>query len=245
MEHLAELRSRVIRACMAVACGFACCLIVSKHLLGLVEAPVIRALPEGSTLVFTNLPDPFFMYIKVSFAAGVFVCVPYVLYQAWLFLRSFVRSQDRSLTAPLITFGTLLFYLGAVFCYFIVFPAAFAFFIGFQSAELEPMLAITEYVSLFLTLILAFGLAFETPLVIVLVGLAGVRNSSQIKKFRRYFIVLAFVIAALLTPTPDPLNQSLMALPMILLFEIGVRVLAHLEKTRRPPEEDEAVGRAA
>jgi len=139
--------------------------------------------------------------------------------------------------------ATLLFYLGAAFAYFLVFPAAFKFFLGWQSEVLKPMIAIREYVSLVVLLMAAFGAVFETPIVIVFLGLLGIFNSGHLKKGRRYFIVLAFIIAAILTPTPDVINQTLMAVPMLLFYEVGIQVLVLFEKKRereRKREEAEA-----
>lgn len=225
-----ELRSRLIRSSIAIIIGFAGCLAVSDRIYALLAAPVLRALPRGSSLVFTNLSDPFFVHLRTSFVASILLVLPYICYQLLLFVNRSLLARDRSLAGfPIVLAATLLFYAGAVFCYFLVFPAAFSFFLSFESTALTPMLEVSDYVSLFMTLLLAFGLAFETPIAIVILGMIGVVNSTQLKKARRYFIVLAFIIAAILTPTPDPINQSLMAIPMILLFEAGLRSLRYIE----------------
>jgi sec-independent protein translocase protein TatC len=230
LSHLEDLRYRLLRSSIAIGIGFGGCLTVSDRIYALLAAPVLRVLPEGSSLIFTNLSDPFFVQLKTSFVGGVLLVLPYICYQLWLFVnRSLLARTGRLIGFRTLLAATLLFYAGAIFCYFVVFPAAFSFFLSFESTELRPMLELKDYVSLFMTLLLAFGLAFETPVVIVVLGLLGLVNSTRLRRARRYFIVLSFVIAAILTPTPDPVNQCLMAFPMIILFEAGLRSLVHLE----------------
>ncbi len=232
LEHLEELRSRLIRAVIAITAMFLVCLIFAERVFSLLAAPITRLLPKDSSLVFTGLPDPFFIYLKVSFIMGIFIALPYVLYQLWQFVSPGLYERERKMAVPFISLATLLFYTGALFAYFIVFPAAFNFFLSYQTPELKAMISIREYVSLVLVLMLAFGAVFETPIVIVFLGLLGIFDSAQLKRGRRYFVVLAFIIGAILTPTPDVVNQSLMAIPMLLLYEVGIRILAYLEKRR-------------
>lgn len=244
-EHLEELRQRLIRAVVAVIIAFAGCLLVQERLFNLLAGPIVKLLPGDSTLVFTSLPEPFFMYLKAAFVSAVFISLPYVIYQIWLFVRPGLYENERKLALPFIMVATLLFYAGGAFAYFLVFPAAFKFFLGFQTDILKPMLSIKEYFSLVMTLTLAFGAIFETPVIIVFLGLLGVVQSSTLRKGRRYFVVLAFVIGAILTPTPDVINQSLMAIPMMLFYEVGIRVLMIFEKRReRSQLEEEAMDNA-
>jgi sec-independent protein translocase protein TatC len=239
IEHLEELRKRLLRAVLAIVVGFGVCFVFKERLFDIIAGPVIKLLPQGSTLVFTGLPDPFFMYLKTAFVAGVFLVLPFVIYQMWLFVRPGLYERERKLAFPFIFFGVLLFYTGGAFAYFLVFPAAFKFFLGFQTEALKPMLSIRDYVSLVMILMLAFGAVFETPIVIVLLGLLGVVHSDMLRKGRRYFIVLAFIIGAILTPTPDIVNQSLMAIPMLLFYEVGILILSVFEKKRAREEEVE------
>jgi sec-independent protein translocase protein TatC len=241
LEHLEELRSRLIRAVLAIFVAFLLCLVFAERVFSLLAAPIARLLPHGSTLIFTALQDPFFIYLKVSFIAGIFVALPYVLYQLWKFVSPGLYDRERKMAVPFITLATLLFYTGALFAYFIVFPAAFKFFLSYQTPELKAMLSIREYVSLVMALMLAFGAVFETPIVIVFLGLLGIFNSGQLKRGRRYFVVIAFVIGAVLTPTPDVINQTLMAVPMLLLYEIGIWLLVYLEKKRLREVENESL----
>ncbi len=241
LEHLEELRSRLIRAAIAIGIGFGVCIAFGERVFSIFAAPITKLLPKNSSLVFTSLPDPFFVYLKVAFITGIFLALPYVLYQVWLFVRPGLLEKEKKLAAPFIVVSTLLFYLGAVFAYFIVFPAAFQFFLSYETAELKPMISIKDYVSLVMLLMLAFGVIFETPIVIVVLGLLGIVDSSLLKKGRRYFIVLAFIIAAILTPTPDVINQTLMAIPLIIFYELGIYLLRVIEKKR---ERDEALREA-
>ncbi|MGB9616369.1 MAG: twin-arginine translocase subunit TatC [Desulfomonilaceae bacterium] len=241
LEHLEELRSRLIRAAIAIGIGFGVCIAFGERVFSIFAAPITKLLPKNSSLVFTSLPDPFFVYLKVAFITGIFLALPYVLYQVWLFVRPGLLEKEKKLAVPFIVVSTLLFYLGAVFAYFIVFPAAFQFFLSYETAELKPMISIKDYVSLVMLLMLAFGVIFETPIVIVVLGLLGIVDSSLLKKGRRYFIVLAFIIAAILTPTPDVINQTLMAIPLIIFYELGIYLLRVIEKKR---ERDEALREA-
>jgi sec-independent protein translocase protein TatC len=241
-EHLEELRQRLIRAVVAILIGFGGCLVVQERLFNLLAGPVIKLLPQDSSLIFTSLPEPFFIYLKVAFVGGVFLALPYVIYQLWLFVRPGLYLRERKLALPFVVVATLLFYAGGAFAYFLVFPAAFKFFLGFQTETLKPMLSIKQYVSLVMLLMLAFGTIFETPVVIVFLGLLGVVHSTTLRKGRRYFVILAFIIGAILTPTPDVINQSLMAIPMLLFYEVGIRILVIFEKRREKEElEQEAL----
>jgi sec-independent protein translocase protein TatC len=239
LDHIGELRTRIIRAALSVFLVFVVSFVgFSQRLFDLVAGPLVKLLPEGSSMVFTGLPDPFFIQIKVCFIASIFVALPYVLYQLWAFIRPGLYPKERKLAVPTIFFACALFYIGALFCYLVVFPAAFKFFLSFETAELKPMIAIREYVSLIAVLMLAFGLVFETPVIVVFLGLLGLVETETLRKGRRYFVVIAFIVAAFLTPTPDPLNQSAMAIPMIILYEVGLRVLIILEKRRKAEDEE-------
>jgi sec-independent protein translocase protein TatC len=244
LDHLEELRKRLMRGVTAILIGFALCLYFSERLFHILAAPVKKLLPEGSSLVFTGLPDPFFIYLKVAFLAGLVLALPYVLYELWRFVHPGLHIHERKLAAPFVIAATALFYAGAAFAYFIVFPAAFGFFISYETPDLKPMIAIREYVSLVIMLMLAFGAVFETPIVIVFLGLLGIVSSGTLKKGRRYFIVIAFIIAAVLTPTPDMINQTLMAVPMLLFYEVGILLLTLIEKRRKAREEMEALEEA-
>ena len=236
IEHLEELRKRLIRAVTAIILGFAVCIVFQERLYQVMVGPIVNLLPKGSTLVFTRLQDPFFIYLKVAFVAAVFATLPYIIYQLWLFVKPGLYDRERKLAFPFIGVAVLLFYAGGAFAYFLVFPAAFKFFLGFQTESLKPMLSIKEYVSLVVLLMLAFGAVFETPIIILFLGMLGVVRSTTLRKGRRYFIVLAFIIGAALTP-PDVFTQCLMAIPVLLLYESGIWVLSAFEKRREREEQ--------
>ncbi len=237
--YLEELRTRLIRCSLAVVVGFCVCLGFSDRIFHVMARPIVKLLPNGSSLVYTNLPDPFFMYLKIAFVGGAFLAFTYVLYEVWTFIRPRLHPSERRLAAPILGLATFLFYAGMAFCYFLVFPATFQFFLSFETASLKPMIAIREYVSLIMVLMLGFGVAFETPIILLFLGLLGIVDSALLRKGRRYFLVIAFAVAAVLTPTPDPFNQTLMAVPMILLYELGIRILSFVEKRRHRLENEE------
>ncbi len=241
LDHLSELRSRLIHAVIAILIAFLGCLVFAERVFGILAAPITKLLPQGSSLIFTGLPDPFFIYLKVSFITGIFIALPYVLYQLWQFVSPGLYPKERKMAVPFISLATLLFYTGALFAYFVVFPAAFKFFLSYTGPDLKAMISIREYVSLVMVLMLAFGAVFETPIVIVFMGLLGIFDSGQLKRGRRYFVVIAFVIGAILTPTPDVINQTLMAVPMLLLYEVGIWILVYLEKRRHSEDENESL----
>jgi sec-independent protein translocase protein TatC len=233
-----ELRKRLLRAALAIILGFFCCLGFAYYILNFAIEPLKALLPEGTTLVFTKLPDPFFVWVKVSIVTGILLVLPYVLYQVWKFISPGLYKKERKTALPFVVVATALFYVGSAFAYFAVFPVVFGFFLGFQQTDLKPMIDIGPFISLIMKLMLAFGAIFETPIIIVFLGLLGVVDSAFLKKGRRYFVVLAFVAGAMLSP-PDVVSQILMAVPLLVLFETSIQVLAIIEKRRKAKEEAE------
>ncbi len=232
LEHLEELRQALVKALAGLLIVSIICAFFSSRLLQLISDPIIKILPKDSSLVFTGLPDPFFIYVKVVILAAVIITLPWIIYQLWRFIRPGLHEHEKKYAIPFIIAATVLFYAGAAFAYFLVFPAAFKFFLSWGSEDLKPMIAIREYISLVILLMLAFGAVFETPIVIVFLGLLGVVNSSILKTGRRYFVVFSFVIAAILTPTPDVINQTMMAVPLLLFYEVGIYILVLIERQR-------------
>lgn len=230
-DHLGELRQRLLRAAMVIV--VACCVsfLFSQRLYDFIAFPLLKLLPKDSALVFTGLPDAFFMLLKLSIAAGLYITLPYVLYELWKFIAPGLYSHERQYAVPFLAFGTCLFYAGGVFAYLVAFPVIFNFFLGFQTSELKPMLSVRDYVSLLLKLTLTFGAVFETPVVIVFLGLLRLLNSGMLRRGRRYFIVIAFIIGAILSP-PDVFSQVLMAIPLVALYEVSIPVLAAIERRR-------------
>lgn len=235
-EHLEELRQRLLRVTIAVVLGFVACLAFSEKIFLTIATPLMKLLPEGTSMIFIGLPNPFFMYLKVSFVTGLFIVIPYILYEMWKFVAPGLYAKERKMAVPFVIIATILFYAGALFAYFLVFPVVFKFFLQIAPKEIEPQIEIKEYISLVLKLVLAFGVVFETPVIIVFLGLLGIVNTQMLKKGRRYFIVLAFLIGAVLSP-PDVLSQIMMAGPLLVLFEISILVLGSIEKRRKKEEE--------
>ena len=239
MGHLEELRSCLLRATLAILAAFGVCIYFGEELFLFLSKPILKVLPTGSSIYYPRVQDPFFVYLKVAFITGIFIVIPYVIYQFWAFVRPGLYPKERKLAAPFVILATFLFYAGAAFAYFLVLPAAFNFFVSFTTTKLQPLINMREYVELVVLLLLAFAAVFETPIIIVFLGLLGLFRSDQLKRGRRYFVVIAFIIAAIVTPTPDPLNQTLMAVPMLLLYEVGIRFLIILEKRRAREAEAE------
>ena len=239
-EHLEELRSRLLRIVLAIVVGFGVSFYFRDALYHILSDPMRKLLPPGGKFIITNPPEYFFMTLKVAFVAGLLFTLPFIIYQLWLFITPGLYKKERKLAIPFVVVATALFYIGAVFAYFLVFPVVFKFFMQITPSDVLPMLSVNEYVSLVLKLMVAFGAVFETPIIIVFLGLLGIVNSSMLKRGRRYFVVLAFVIGAIFSP-PDVLSQIMMGLPLLVLFESSIHVLAAIEKRRKAQEEkDEA-----
>ncbi|MEZ0328268.1 MAG: twin-arginine translocase subunit TatC [Dissulfuribacterales bacterium] len=221
-EHLNELRQRIIRSLLALAAGFAVAYYFIDPIFDAVARPLKQVLPEGSSIIFTAYSEGFFAYLKLAFVCAIFLSSPIILYEIWAFIAPGLYSHEKRIVLPMVFVSSLCFIGGGVFGYFVVFPAAFGFFAGYSSSGLKLMPNITEYLSFAIHLLLAFGLAFELPVFMLLLGMMGVVRAEWLKKWRRYAILVAFVAAAILTPTPDVVNQILMAVPLILLYELGI-----------------------
>jgi sec-independent protein translocase protein TatC len=231
--HLAELRSRLIKSLLGVAAGCLAAWNLAEPVLGLVLKPVLKVLPEGQSLIFTGLQDAFLITLKVSLWAGVMLSAPWWLYQVWAFVAPALRPGEKKMAGPLaaLAFGLLL--AGAAFAYFLALPLAFRFFIGFSSEVLTPLLAVDRYCSLALSLILAFALAFQLPLALMFLERLGLIEAATLRRHRRYAILLAFVLAAVLTP-PDVVSQVLLAGALLLLYELSLLLM----KRQSPSGED-------
>lgn len=222
--HLEELRRRLIICCGAIAVGFLVCYGFKDQIFEFVAIPLIASLPnDNSWMIFTGVTEAFFTYLKVSFLAGVFLSLPVLFYQLWAFISPGLYSKERRMIAPFVIFSTLFFVTGACFGYFVVFPFGFKFLLGFATETIRPFPSVKEYLSFATKLLLAFGLVFELPLITFFLAKTGIITHQTLTKNRRYFIVLAFIGSAMLTP-PDVVTQLFMAGPLLLLFEISVVV---------------------
>ncbi len=237
--HLDELRKRLVRCSIAAVIGFLGCYAFAERLFNLLMAPLIKVLPPESTLIFTSLPEAFFTYLKVAFVAGLFAVSPYIFYQIWKFVAPGLYDSERRYFVPMAFFSALFFVSGALFGYFVVFPFGFKFFMGFATDFIRPMPTIREYLGFSLKLLIAFGVIFELPLFIFFLARLGMVTASGLRKKRKYAILCSFVVSALLTP-PDVVSQTLMAGPLIILYELGIWVAHFFGKKKKQPEEDEA-----
>ncbi len=238
-SHLEELRKRLVRILIAVGVGFAACYYFKDPLYRVITRPLMTVMPAGSHMVFTGLPEAFFVYMKIAFFASLFLTSPYIFYQLWRFIAPGLYPRERRYVVPFVLFSTVLFLAGIVFGYFIVLPPAFGFFISFTTDSLKPMISFREYLSFALKVLLAFGLSFELPVLIFFLAKLGIVSSRMLRKQRRYAIVLIFVTAALLTPSPDAVTQILMALPLLILYEGSIFLAKFVEKKKQVVQDEE------
>ena len=221
--HLAELRKRLSISLLAVIAMFLICFAFWQPLLGWMIAPLKAVLPEGSNVIFTGVQEPFFTAMKVAFFAGFVIALPVIFWQFWLFVAPGLYDNEKRLVIPFVGSATLMFLMGAAFCYYVVVPLAFAFLIGFGSALFTALPSIGEYVGFFTKILVGFGLSFEMPVIIFFFAKLGLVDDKMLKDFFRYAIVIIFTIAAILTP-PDILSQFLMAAPLTILYGISILV---------------------
>jgi sec-independent protein translocase protein TatC len=234
-EHLTELRKRIVRALLGIIAGMALVGIYSEKLYRLLMDPVLQALPpDQRALHYTSSLEPFFVYFKVAMYGGIFVAAPVVLHQLWQFIAPGLYKREKKIVVPFIFFGTLLFYGGAAFCYFLVMPYAFPALFAIAGADMRPILTMTEQLSLVLAMLLGFGIVFELPIIIAFLSMIGLVNASFLSKYRRHAIVVNVILAAVITPTGDPFNLALMAVPMIIFYEIGIILARILGKKPAP-----------
>lgn len=235
--HLEELRKRLIFILIAVGVGFCACYAIKDWLFTVITRPLAMVLPQKSFMVFTGLPEAFFIYMKISFFASLILTSPYTLYQIWQFISPGLYPREKRYVLPFVLSSSLLFIGGVLFGYFIVLPPAFKFFVSFSSDFLKPMLSLKEYLSLSLKFLLGFGLSFELPVLIFFTTKIGLTNAGMLSKYRRYAILIIFIVAAILTPSPDALTQTLMAVPLIFLYEFSI-IVARFAQKKRPETED-------
>lgn len=221
VAHLTELRDRLLRALLAVLVVFIGLFPFANEIYTFVSDPLRKLLPEGATMIATEVASPFLTPFKLTMVAAVFLAIPYVLYQAWSFIAPGMYKHEKRIAIPLLVSSILLFYLGAAFAYYLVFPLVFGFFTSVGPADIAMMTDINSYLDFVLTLFFAFGLAFEIPIAAVLLIWTGITTPEQLAAKRRYVIVGCFIIGMLLTP-PDIFSQSLLAIPMWMLFEVGI-----------------------
>lgn len=236
-SHLEEMRSRLMRVITVVGILFVACYFFKEKLFEVLTIPLVVAMPESSSMIFTGLPEAFFTYLKVAFFGAIFFASPYILYQVWKFISPGLYKSEKKHVFPFVFFSTIFFLGGSSFAYYVVFPFGFKFFLAFGTDFIKPMLSIKEYLSFSFKLLLAFGIIFELPIFMFFLSRIGLVNSKTLKTKRKYAILLIFVTAALFTP-PDVVTQVLMALPLMLLYEVSVWVVKLGEKKASKEEEE-------
>jgi len=254
--HLSELRKRIIISLIALLAGFLVSFNYSENIFDVLTLPLrseigfsmrypfITLVPtqiKNPTLVFLAPAEAFWMHLKVSFVAGLMIALPVILHQLWKFISPGLLAKERKYIAPFVVSATLLFLAGAAFCFLFVLPFAMGFLLTYKIGALTPMLSVGNYVDFCLKFILAFGTVFELPIVIVFLTRMGVVTPRTLAKNRKYAVLLAFVAGAILTPTPDAFNQTLMAVPIIILYEAGILVSRFFVRRKPTKEEGEEV----
>ena len=233
LSHLIELRDRLIRCLLVVGIAFVPAFIYSSDLYDLLARPVIAALPEGSKMIATGVITPFLIPVKIAVMAAFLAVLPYVLYQVWAFVAPGLYSHEKRLVLPLVVSSTVLFFVGMAFCYFFVFGAVFQFIHEMAPKSISVAPDIEAYFNFVLGMFLAFGIAFEIPVVVVVLAITGLVSVEQLREWRGYVIVGIFVVAAVVTP-PDVVSQLALALPMCLLYELGILVSLFVRRKSEP-----------
>lgn len=237
IEHLVELRSRLMRAVIAILVIFLALYAFSNDIYQFVADPLMALLPEGSSMIATEVASPFLAPFKLTLVVAVFIAMPFVLHQAWAFVAPGLYENEKALALPLLASSVVLFYLGAAFAYYVVFPLLFAFFTQAGPENVTVMTDINQYLNFVLKLFFAFGIAFEIPIATFLLILSGAASVASLSAKRPYILLGCFVIGMLMTP-PDVVSQSLLAVPMYLLYEVGL-LAGRLVKKRRQPDDGE------
>lgn len=228
-SHLLELRTRLIKAILALAVVLAALVPFANRLYAWLAAPLVSRLPEGAHLIATEVASPFITPLKLAFYAALFISMPVILYQLWAFVSPGLYKHEKRLARPLLIATLILFYIGCAFAYFLVLPAAFRFLTAVTPQGVEMMTDITHYLDFVMLMFFAFGLCFEVPVAVVVLAAVGVVDLDKLRKGRRYAIVGAFAIAAVVTP-PDITSMIMLAIPMCLLYEVGILAVRWLLK---------------
>lgn len=238
VQHLVELRSRLVRMAISILLVFACLSPFMKQIFDYLSQPLMVALPQGAKLLATGVIAPFMVPLKVTLFCAFIIALPYVLWQAWGFIAPGLYRKEKRLALPIIVSSLLMFFLGMAYCYFIVFRMVFQFIAGFSPDSVNFAPDIDSYFSFVLALFIAFGVTFEVPIVVVVLNRLGITTVEKLKKARPYMVVGAFVIAAIFTP-PDVLSQMLLALPLVILYQVGIWLCAIFGKAKDLDDEQE------
>ncbi|MGA0264955.1 MAG: twin-arginine translocase subunit TatC [Lysobacterales bacterium] len=236
LEHLVELRSRLIKACLAILVVLICLLPFSRKLYNLLASPMLASLPDGSSMIAIDVASPFLAPFKLALLLSVIIAIPVVLYQLWAFVAPALFRHEKRLARPLLFSSVLLFYLGCAFAYFVVFPLVFGFMTRVAPEGVSVMTDISRYLDFVITLFLAFGITFEVPIATIILVATGLVTAEKLAQARPYVIVGAFALGMLLTP-PDVISQTLLALPMWVLYELGI-IFSRILIAEKPAENE-------
>ena len=242
LSHLVELRSRLMRAIIAVLVVFVLLFPWAKEIYALLAQPMLRALPSGSQMIATDVTGTFLVPLKVTLMASLLIALPYVLWQAWAFVAPGLYHNEKRLALPVIASSVVFFMIGMAFAYFFVFPVMFSFFAGYTPAGVTMMTDIEKYLSFVLTMFVAFGITFEVPVIVVVLVRMRVVPLAKLRAIRPYVIVGAFVVGAVFTP-PDVISQLMLAVPLWLLYELGLLLARFVEAPAVDAAEEEAVAK--
>ena len=239
LQHLVELRSRLLKACVSVFVVLICLLPFSRHLYETLAAPLMAQMPEGSSMIAIDVASPFLTPFKLTLLLSIMISIPVVLYQLWAFVAPALFKHEKGLARPLLVSSVLLFYAGCAFAYFVVFPLVFGFLTSVAPEGVSVMTDISKYLDFVMTLFLAFGITFEVPIATIILVATGITTADKLASWRPYIVVGAFALGMILTP-PDVISQTLLALPMWLLFEVGIIFSRILIKDKDPQDENDA-----
>ncbi len=238
MDHLREVRKRLCFSLIAAFVGFLCCWAFVEPIFDVLTKPMLEVLPNGSAAMYTTLPEAFFTRMYIAFICGLFVASPYIFYQIWCFISPGLYKEEKRFIIPVAIVSAVFFIAGGLFCYYIVFHYAFSFFMSFTTQDIVAMPKISDYLDFVLKLILAFGFIFEMPIFSFFLSRMGVMTADGMRNFRRYAVLIIFIVAAILTP-PDVVSQLLMAIPMLLLYEVSILVAVVFGKKKAVEEESD------
>lgn len=232
LEHLDDLRKRIFYSFLAIVFTIVPAWLFHKQIFHILEFPVTQYLPEGESLAFTKLTEPFMVYIKVSFLAAIFVISPFIFFQFWKFVAPGLYQREKKYVIPFVFFSSAFFAAGGLFAYYVVFPFACRFFLG-MGADFQPVIKMEEYFSLAIRVILGIALVFELPTLVFFLSRMGLITAKWMAKKFKYAFLAIFIIAAIITPTPDPITQSIVAVPMLFLYGLSILIAFFSEKRKK------------
>ncbi|HQG30483.1 MAG TPA: twin-arginine translocase subunit TatC [Deltaproteobacteria bacterium] len=231
-DHLEELRWRIIKSLIAVGVGFVVSYAFADRIFNFLTSPLTQAMPEGSHIIYTSLPEAFFTYMKVAFFSGLIFSAPVIFYQIWKFVMPGLYENERKYVVPFVLVATFFFVVGVTFAFFVVFPVAFKFFMTYSTGNIVAFPSMREYLGFTMKFLLGFGLTFELPVVMYFLAKMGVVNAGMLRRNRKYAILVVAVVAAVLTPGPDVFSQCMLGIPLYVLYEMSIWVAQIVGKKR-------------